>query len=228
MGHFDRRSVTLDEPQEGRRPGSRFGDRLARTFSRFDRATPDREMAEDPEYPIQYEQALPWDEARPRFPMARQGYDCTAVDEHVAGLERELAELDRELGELRRRVPSRGEVAAEIERIGEQTSAILIAAHDQARETTRVAEAQADRCMEDAAAQAVAVTSEANLHLRELESETVAVLRERERLLEDIRGVATALGSLADGAAQRFPPGSAHAKPLPVAASKPADEPADS
>ena len=62
--------------------------------------------------------------------MARQGYDCVAVDEHVADLERELIELDRELADLRARTPSGRQVEAEIHRIGEQTSTILLAAHD--------------------------------------------------------------------------------------------------
>jgi DivIVA protein len=130
-----------------------------------------------------------------------------SVDEHLAELEQQLLARDRELAELRARTPLKAEIAAEIERIGEQTSAVLIAAHDQAQETTRVAQERADRCVADAVANASAITSEANRQLRELESEKTSLGRERQRLLEDVRVVAAALSSLADDAAERFPPG---------------------
>jgi cell division septum initiation protein DivIVA len=155
---------------------------------------------------VEEQPAMPWDEAPTRFPIAHQGYDCASVDQHVADLEQELGELDGELAQLRAQALSRDDVAAEIERIGEQTSAILIAAHDQAEETKRLAQGQAERCVADAAANAIATTSEANRELRELESEKAALGYERERLLEDIRGVAAALSSLADNATERFPP----------------------
>jgi cell division septum initiation protein DivIVA len=141
----------------------------------------------------------------PRFAITRQGYDCAAVDEHIAELERELVDLDRELAELRARTSSGGEVAAEIQRIGEQTSKILLAAHDEAHETTCRAQEQADRCLADAAANAIAITEGANRKLREMEREKTSLARERSRLLEDIRGVASALSSVADDAADRFP-----------------------
>ena len=38
-----------------------------------------------------------------RFTVVKQGYDCAAVDEHIAELEREMAELDHELADLRGR-----------------------------------------------------------------------------------------------------------------------------
>ncbi|MBV9050309.1 MAG: DivIVA domain-containing protein, partial [Solirubrobacterales bacterium] len=135
----------------------------------------------------------------------RQGYDCEAVDEYVSDLEQELIELDRELAELRTRTSSSGEVQAEIERIGEQTSKILLAAHDQAQETTRRAQAEADRCISDAASNAVAITEDANRQLRQLEADKRSIRGERTRLLEDIRNLATALSSLAEDAAGRFP-----------------------
>jgi DivIVA protein len=204
---FNRQTHTI-ERSAGRRAGKfgELGDRLARTFSRLDQTQSSHAAYGAEEHPVGGDRSLPWDEPLPRFPIARHGYDCTAVDGHIAELEAELLGLDRELAELRARTPSEGEVVAEIERVGEQTSAILIAAHDQAQETSRSAQAQADRCMADAAANAVAITSEAKRQVRELESEKQSIECERRRLLEDIRGVAAALSSLADGASERFAP----------------------
>ena len=98
-----------------------------------------------------------------------------------------------------------GSITDELERIGEQTASILVVAHDQAHETTRLAEQQAERCVADAAANAVQITAEAKAKLRDLDAETDAVWRERERLLEDVRVVSTALANLADQASERFP-----------------------
>jgi hypothetical protein len=209
MSGFDRRSATLDEPDKRRSTGWRFGDlgdRFARAFSTSERSPSPREVDNGEQYPVD-EQTAPWDNVLPRFLITKQGYDCMAVDEHVAGLERELNELDEELAELRARRPEKAEVAAEIERVGEQTSSILLAAHDSAKETTRLAQAQADRCIADAAAKALAMTADANRQLSNLESEKASLVRERERLMEDIRTVAAALTELAGGAPDRFRPG---------------------
>jgi hypothetical protein len=96
-------------------------------------------------------------------------------------------------------------ITDELERIGEQTASILVVAHDQAHETTRLAQEQAERCVADAAANAVAMTEEAKQRLRDLDNETDAVWRERERLLVDVRVVSAALANLADQASDRFP-----------------------
>ncbi len=97
-------------------------------------------------------------------------------------------------------------ITDELERIGEQTASILVVAHDQAHETTRLAQEQAERCVADAAANAVADHRRGQgSKLRELDAETDAVWRERERLLEDVRTVSAALANLADQASERFP-----------------------
>jgi cell division septum initiation protein DivIVA len=133
-----------------------------------------------------------------RFPPAPFGYNRTAVDEH-------LAELERELSQLRAQHAPTASITDELERIGEQTASILVVAHDQANETTRLAQEQADRCVADAAANAVQMTAEAKAKLRDLDAETDAVWRERERLLEDVRVVSAALANLANQASERFP-----------------------
>jgi DivIVA domain-containing protein len=145
-------------------------------------------------------EAVPaWDLLAPRFPVARRGYDREAVDDHIA-------ELEQELSALRAGRDPSGTVAAEIERIGEQTAAILRVAHEQANGTLRQAHDEADRCLSAAAANAVAMTEDAKAQLHQLDAETDAVWRERARLLEDVRQLATRLSSLADDALERFPP----------------------
>jgi vacuolar-type H+-ATPase subunit H len=228
MNDFDRPGATLDEQATRRSAGSRLselGDRLSKTFGNVDRVRPEVPSwaaDSDLEYEVDgtagtdgsdgtVEPVEPVEE--PRFPIARQGYDRNAVDEHVA-------ELERELSQLRASERSDSSVAAEIERIGEQTSAILLVAHDKAQETTRQAQEQADRCVADAATNAVAITEEASRRLRQLDSETDSVWRERARLIDDVRNVSSALASLAQEASDRFPaePDRAETTPAPAPA----------
>jgi cell division septum initiation protein DivIVA len=171
-----------------------------RTFGGYDRDHDDTHDWDPPDAFGYGDEGEPptWDPVGPRFPIARLGYDREAVDQHVAELERELAELQT-------RAPSAEVVSAEIERIGEQTSAILTVAHDRAHEMTRQAQEQADRCLADAASNAVMITEDAKRRLRQLDSDTDAVWRERARLIEDVRTVSNALATLADDAVARFP-----------------------
>ena len=146
------------------------------------------------------------EELLPRFPLTRHGYDCAAVDEQIAELERELAAVDQELAELRAQRESRDEVASEIKRIGEQTAAVLIAANEQREEMLRVAQAEADRLVAGATSKSRAVTAEGEARLRELDAQTEAVHRERDHLLEDARSVSAALAALVDSAHEQIPP----------------------
>ena len=211
MSDFERSGVTFDEPAKRRSPGTWFadiGDRLARGFNNFDRppadddASPTGRSTTSPSSPrrwltrwIRDPPELP---GKKRFPTSLHGYDREAVDAHLDALERELAELRIH------RTPAAA-VEAEIERVGEETSAILRVAHEQASEITRRAQTQADHCVQDAAANAVSMTEDAKRKLRQLDGETDAVWAERGRLIEDVRSVATALFSLAEDAADRFP-----------------------
>ena len=175
---------------------SLMGQRLTNLFRptggterRFDDSQPTNEIA-----------ALPWEEAEvlPRFPFARNGYHCATVDAHVAELEQELAEVDAEVAELRARSVPRDEVSSEIKRIGEQTSAVLIAANEQRDEMLSAAREEADRCVAEARAKATLLTSEGEARLRELHAQHRQAERERERLLDDVRNVSAALAALAD------------------------------
>jgi hypothetical protein len=146
-----------------------------------------------------------------RFPVAPFGYHRAAVDEYVAdraAVDDYVAALERELEELRRQsdLPEPPiSITEEIERLGEQTASILVVAHDKAHETTRLAQEQAERCVADAASNAVAITEEAKRQLQALDMETDTVWQERARLLEDARAVGAALVALIDEAETRFP-----------------------
>lgn len=159
------------------------------------------------------------------FPVGRLGYNRAAVDARIAELEAELAEL--------RAIPPQPSITEEIERLGEQTASILVVAHDQAhettrlaqekaQETTRLAQEQADRCIADAASNAVAITEKAKRELKELDEETDTVWRERTRLLEDALTVGQQLGALSEEATARFP---AEGKPAGTPLSAPSFPP---
>jgi DivIVA domain-containing protein len=204
MSDFERSGMAYDEPAKRRSPGTFFadlGDRLAKGFTAIDRPADDEaewEPYDEPDQPTAVADALPWEQDRKRFPTALHGYDRDAVDAHLAALEREMDDLRAQ------RSPAPA-IEEELERLGAETSAVLRVAHEQAAEITRRAQVQADRCVADAAANAVAMTEDAKLKLRQLDTETDAVWAERGRLIEDVRNVATALFSLAEDAADRFP-----------------------
>jgi cell division septum initiation protein DivIVA len=198
MSDFERPGLALADPVRQR---SRFGhisDRLARTFGVQEREPAeehDWEYAEEDQYGVT---PPSWERVESRFPTARQGYDRAAVDERID-------QLERELSELRSTAAAASSITAEIERIGEQTSAILTVAHDQAQEMTREAREQADRCLADAASNAVLITEGAKRKLNQLDSDTDAVWQERARLIDDVRSVASSLMTLAEDAVERFP-----------------------
>jgi hypothetical protein len=159
-------------------------------------------------------------EGSARFPVAPLGYNRQAVDEQFTELESELRELREALAQQ-----AHGEapmsIQEELERIGEETASILVVAHDKAHETTRIAQEQAERCIADAAANAVSITDEAKRKLAELEAETDGVSRRRERLIADVRNISGSLESLADEAERRF----ADEQPTPEPEPEPEAEP---
>jgi cell division septum initiation protein DivIVA len=205
----DRSGVTYDEPIKRRSPGTFFadiGDKLARGFNSFDRPQPDEpdwDRYEEMDQRTEAVDTLPPDEpSRRRFPTSLHGYDRDAVEDYIDGLEHEIGQMAAKLSAQRSPTSA---VQAEIDRVGEETSAILRVAHEQAAEITRRARVEADRCVSDAAANAVSMTEDAKRKLRQLDSETDAVWAERMRLIEDVRNVATSLFSLAEDATDRFP-----------------------
>ena len=209
----DRAGVTYDEPARRRSPGMFFadlGDRLARGFNSFDRPQPDEGEWEDYEELDQPTQAVdsvpPSEPSRRRFQTELHGYDRDAVDDYIDGLEHEIGQMAAKLSAQRSAPPPPApSVEDEIARVGQETSAILRVAHEQAAEITRRARVEAERCVADAASNAVAMTDDAKRKLRQLDSETDAVWTERIRLIDDVRNVATSLFSLAEDACDRFP-----------------------
>lgn len=205
-------------------PRSPFGE-LAGRFTRWmqglepeplDRETVEHDVLGDPSAWDPEPETEPEASGPPsRFPLVRYGYSQTEVDRRLNELEAELADREREVEELRKQEKPPMSITEEIERIGEQTASILVVAHDQAQETTRRAQEQAERCIADAAANAVAITSEAKERLRELDEETDSVWRERDRLLEDTRGVSQRLATLVDEAVSRFPADADKPSPAP-------------
>jgi ElaB/YqjD/DUF883 family membrane-anchored ribosome-binding protein len=237
MSELDRPGATVDRPKQRKQPSSRLadlGDRIARTFTptpvdRTQTPAAPWDVATEAHYAVTDDVDAHWDDDASPFPVVRSGYDRDAVDAY-------LNELEQEIDELRAHRSSDDAVSTEIKKIGEQAAAILQTAHQQAAETTRKAREEAEKCLADAAANAISMKDEAKSKLRELDTETDSVWRERSRLIEDVRNVATALFSLAEEATERFPseddkraassarvqpvgaPASAAAKAQPVAA----------
>ena len=207
MSELNRPGATVDRPTKRKQTSSRLadlGDRIARTFT----PTPvDQtkatgapwDVATEAHYAVTDDVDEAWDDDASPFPVVRSGYDRDAVDSY-------LNELEQEIDELRaNRTSPDDAVSTEIKKIGEQAAAILQTAHHQAAETTRKAREEAEKCLADAAANAISMKDEAKSKLRELDTETDAVWRERSRLIEDVRSVATALFSLSEEATERFP-----------------------
>jgi chromosome segregation ATPase len=183
------RRVTTNEPAKPRSRGpviSTGGDRSG---------DPDRPRSAEPP---------------PRFPITRRGYDRAVVDERFAELEQEVIELDRELASVHASTPPDNDAAADTARIGKQVSAILIAAHESADETRRVAQAEADRRIADAESRVRSLTEAPNRELMCLHDEVAALNRERDRLLDEIRGIADRLHALADTPSEELPTESIH------------------
>jgi len=173
--------------------------RIAGAFASFERSRVDQPAlagGEETTEPVVPQASDP--DLGARFPVGAFGYNRAAVEDYIV-------ELEREISELRRELPSGMSIGEEIERLGEQTASILVVAHDRAHDTTRRAQEQADRCIANAASNAVAITEQAKRDLRELDTETDSVWQERSRLLDDARTTGAALIALADEAAERFP-----------------------
>jgi chromosome segregation ATPase len=133
---------------------------------------------------------------KPRFPLTRHGYDRASVDQRFAELEHEVIELDRELASLQASSPLGRESTTEIDRVGEQVSAILLAAHESANEITRHADAEAEQRISDAETRVRGITDDANRELTRLQAELASLRSERAQLLADFRRIAEGLRAL--------------------------------
>lgn len=183
LGELSGRVAATVSANTDAQAGQRFGDRV--------------------EASIDLNEKFPTDPVLARFPITKQGYACDVVDQYMDEVQAALGESRRELAELRGQLHSATSIAAEIERLGEQTAAILITAHDKAYDTVRRAQVDAGTCVADAASYAAALREEANLERRRAEAETTSLRDERARLIEEIQNTAAALSSLATNAATR-------------------------
>lgn len=203
MGELGGPEVNLDKPVRRRSTGALFGDLGARVVRALGGVEPTKASV-----PTLAPSGEPGDGDRgsapsgepfaSRFGLAWRGYDRVSVDEYVG-------EVERDLAALLARPPAGSLVVEELERIGDQTSAILRVAHEQAEAETRRARTEAERCLAEAQSEASAIVDAAKRQLGVLDSETDSVWRERARLIADAREVASGLLSLAQGAAERFP-----------------------
>lgn len=205
MALYDNRSLVLDRGVKRRAPhsfgavGKRLGALLLGTGDPGPRGAAGA-------LPAPSQDDAPTEDHRlaSRFPLARRGYDRDAVDAYVAELEHELAAVDRELADARGGGAVADEVASELKRIGEQTSAVLLAAHQQRDEILRQARDEADRSVAQATATSNALTANCEQRLRELNAQNEAAQLQRTRLLDDLRTISAALVTVADSADQRL------------------------
>jgi len=151
-----------------------------------------------------------------KFPWSLRGYRRSAVDQHIAELEREVSELDRELIELRAAATLREEVANEMRRIGEETAGVLIEAHRRRDAIMLAAEEEANRLVTEATAKATAITSESEVRVRQLEAQREAAHQERDRLLQNALAASTALADVVHAAHQQIPAIAAAEQPAAV------------
>ncbi|HSO98335.1 MAG TPA: hypothetical protein VLP43_05235 [Solirubrobacteraceae bacterium] len=142
--------------------------------------------------------------AVPDFPVVLRGYDRVAVDAYVA----RTSEL---LAELRLAHSPDAAVRRALERVGEQIAGILQRAHDTAAEITtgsrreaenRLIEArrEAEDRLIEARREAEGIVAAARARLEEIDVETDRVWAERERIVEEIRGLANELLGLSQSA----------------------------
>jgi hypothetical protein len=135
----------------------------------------------------------------PRFATVWRGYDPAAVEEYIGALENELTAARAE------HTPEYA-IREEIDRIGNDTAAILRVAHEKADAIASRAHAQADLLMAEAQAQAEATTRDAEARRRTFDADADLIWRERTRLIDDTRKLADCMLSVADDAVERFPP----------------------
>jgi DivIVA domain-containing protein len=133
------------------------------------------------------------------FPLSFRGYDPRAVDEYVAAVERCIARFDEA------RSPSAA-VRRALDRVGEQTAAILQEAEKAAEETTRRSRAQADDRLQRAEQEAAATWAAAQARVRSLDEDIERLWEERQRLIDATRDLSRSLSAIADDAEARFPP----------------------
>ena len=133
------------------------------------------------------------------FPIALRGYEREAVDAYIERVLRIVAELEAS------RSPAEA-VRRALDQVGEETSGILQRAQETASEITARSRAQADDRLREAEREATEITADAEERVRVLDADFARVWDQRDRLLEEVRGLAERLLKIADDAEDRWAP----------------------
>lgn len=133
------------------------------------------------------------------FETVWRGYDAQAVDAYVAAVERAVARFEENTS------PTEA-VRAALDRVGEQTSAILRQAERSAEEMTSSSRAKADDRLQRAEREAAELQSDAVERVRSLDDDIERLWQERQRLIDATKELADQLRGVAADAEARFPP----------------------
>ena len=131
------------------------------------------------------------------FAVVMRGYDRSEVDAYVTRVNRIIAELQVS------RSP-RSAIRHALDQVSEETRGLLERAHETAEQITARSRVQADDRVQRAEAEAREMIAIAEARVRELEADAEAVSQERQRLIDEVRGVSEELGALATVASARF------------------------
>ena len=134
----------------------------------------------------------------PQFPSALRGYEREAVEAYVIRVNQVLAELEATTS-------PEGAVRRALDRVGEETKGILERAHETSEEIEARSRAQADDRLQLAERESAEAISAAEARVSDLDEDAEVVWQERQRLIDDVRVVATELLALADAAVERYP-----------------------
>ncbi len=132
------------------------------------------------------------------FSTVLMGYDRLQVDAYVERVREHVAANETQ------HTPE-GAVQEALERVGEETSAVLQRANEVGRDITARSQAEADSRLREADTEARAIVAAAETQARELDGEIRTLWGERARLLADMRRIAEQLVQLAEAATRRFP-----------------------
>jgi DivIVA domain-containing protein len=132
------------------------------------------------------------------FATVWRGYDTAAVDAYVRRVSRALTELEET------RTPQ-DVVRRALDRVGEETSAILREAEEAAQRITTKSRSDAADRVQRADREAHEITQRARARLRELDADIDRIWIERQRIIDDTRKLADGLALIADHAEERFP-----------------------
>lgn len=136
--------------------------------------------------------------ADPHFKLRPWGYDRHQVDAFVA---RTAERLDAALAAG---TPD-GAVRQALDRLGDETSAVLQRAHQIAEEVTARSRAEADDRRSQAEQEAAAIHQAAEARVADLDAELEMLWQERQRLINDIDRISEQLRALVTDADARFP-----------------------